>query len=344
MVRRRSGEHKLTAQAVQNIIRSYAGTPIGVRTDTDRSSVDCGGAERRSARLERVGALCIYTPSETRTYTDEDLAVLADCAELVGTAIEASYAMDQCRREEAIRRSVCDLLNLPLEIVGTSTGGSVIQRVARGGSDTPSAADTIVSSGMEVTDSAGPGPISGPMLGTAFDAAAAALCEHLHADRVAIVDPAPSHGSVKIVGRSHPFATRDWPNDRLAALIEEVVAAAPAPGEAVYSAPEAPKLQAREGIVPTDAACMAMPIRDLEGQARLVILAISRNADILFGTPERSYASLIGLTLLGCLAVESLLLSSNAAASFVSQVSGELRLPLHVRASAIIDRADRHRS
>ena len=78
-----------------------------------------------------------------------------------------------------------------------------------------------------------------------------------------------------------------------------------------------------------------MPIRDLEGQARLVLLAISRNPDILFGTPEWSYAALIGHVLLGVLAVETLLLSSNAAASFVSQVSGELRLPLHVRSHAI---------
>ena len=116
--------------------------------------------------------------------------------------------------------------------------------------------------------------------------------------------------------------------------MEEITTAAPSQGEAVCSAPGAHELDA-SGIVPAGAACLAMPVRDLEGQARLVILAISRNPDILFGNPERSYAMLIGQTLLGCLSVESLLLSSNAAASFVSQVSGELRLPLHVRRSAV---------
>ena len=162
------------AAAVNNIIRSYAGTPIGVRTDTDRSSVDRGGVDRRNARLEPVGALCIYTPSETRQYTDDDLAILADCAELVGVAIEASYAIAQCRREEAIRRSVCDLLNLPLEVMGSATGGSQGRRGSVA-SDTPSTSDTVMSSGLQAMPSNGDGQHSGPMLNSAFDAAAGAL-------------------------------------------------------------------------------------------------------------------------------------------------------------------------
>ena len=228
--------------------------------------------------------------------------MLADCAELVGSAIEASYAISQCRREEAIRQSVCDLLNLPLEVLGSTAGGSQGRR-GSAGSDTPSTSDTIMSSALQPTLSAGNGQVTGPTLNSAFDAAAgaressrigsdaaASLCEHLHADNVAIIDPHPTDGPTRIVGRSHPFATRNWPPDRLAALIQEIIVAAPTQGEAVCSAPEAPELEAREGIVPDGAACLAMPIRDLEGQSRLVILAISRNPDILFGNPERSYA------------------------------------------------------